>query len=77
MRGFLRFGACDGFLWLLWKEESRNKDLGGGGGGGGGGGRGGGGGGGGVGSAVEFSVSGFCMMAACFKSGVTLKGLCA
>ena len=59
MRGFLRFGACDGFLWLLWKEESRNKDLGGGG------------------SAVEFSVSGFCMMAACFKSGVTLKGLCA
>ena len=33
MRGFLRFGACDGFLWLLWKEESRNKDLGGGGGG--------------------------------------------
>ena len=27
--------------------------------------------------AVEFSVSGFCMMAACFKSGVTLKGLCA
>lgn len=60
MRGFLRFGACDGFLWLLWKEESRNKDLGGGGG-----------------SAVEFSVSGFCMMAACFKSGVTLKGLCA
>ena len=29
MRGFLRFGACDGFLWLLWKEESRNKDLGG------------------------------------------------
>ena len=61
MRGFLRFGACDGFLWLLWKEESRNKDLGGGGGCG----------------AVEFSVSGFCMMAACFKSGVTLKGLCA
>ena len=58
MRGFLRFGACDGFLWLLWKEESRNKDWGGG-------------------SAVEFSVSGFCMMAACFKSGVTLKGLCA
>lgn len=33
--------------------------------------------GGGGGSAVEFSVSGFCMMAACFKSGVTLKGLCA
>ena len=32
MRGFLRFGACDGFLWLLWKEESRNKDLGRGGG---------------------------------------------
>ena len=56
----MRFGASDGFLWLLWKEESRNKDLGGGGGG-----------------AVEFSVSGFCMMAACFKSGVTLKGLCA
>ena len=56
----MRFGASDGFLWLLWKEESRNKDLGGGGGGG-----------------VEFSVSGFCMMAACFKSGVTLKGLCA
>ena len=55
----MRFGASDGFLWLLWKEESRNKDLGGGG------------------SAVEFSVSGFCMMAACFKSGVTLKGLCA
>ena len=61
MRGFLRFGACDGFLWLLWKEESRNKDLWGGGGRG----------------AVEFSVSGFCKMAACFKSGVTLKGLCA
>ena len=32
---------------------------------------------GGGGGAVEFSVSGFCMMAACFKSGVTLKGLCA
>ena len=60
MRGFLRFGACDGFLWLLWKEESRNKDLGGG-----------------EGSAVEFSVSGFCKMAACFNSRVTLKGLCA
>ena len=32
---------------------------------------------GGGGGAVEFSVSGFCMTAACFKSGVTLKGLCA
>ena len=24
---------------------------------------------------MEFSVSGFCKMAACFKPGVTLKGL--
>ena len=34
-------------------------------------------GGGGEESAVEFSVSGFCKMAACFNSRLTLKGLCA